>query len=162
MATRMIDLDDTDREILRLLQENARISNAEIARQVGMAASAVFQRVRKLEERGVVTGYGSRLNARALGYGLVAFIMVQTRSNAAEHDTGQLLADLAGVQEVHRVVGEDCFVVKVRVRDTDELAELLEHRLQRIPSIASTRTTIVVKTLKESADLPLAARAGES
>lgn len=152
----MITLDDTDREILRLLQQNARISNAEIARQIGMAASAVFQRVRKLEERGIVTGYGSRINARALGYGLVAFIMVQTRPNAAGHDTGGLLADLPGVQEVHRVVGEDCFIVKVRVRDTDELAELLEHRLQVIPSIASTRTTIVVKTLKETADLPLA------
>lgn len=153
----MINLDSTDREILSLLQSNARMSNAEIARRVGMAASAVHQRVRKLEERGVVRGYGSRLNARALGYGLVAFVMVQTRANAAEHDTGALIAEMPEVQEVHRVVGEDCFIVKVRVRDTDELAELLEHRLQRIPSIATTRTTIVVKTLKESAELPLAA-----
>ncbi|MEX1184849.1 MAG: Lrp/AsnC family transcriptional regulator [Gemmatimonadota bacterium] len=149
-------IDDVDREILRLLQENARISNAEMARRVGMAASAVFQRVRRLEERGVVRGYGSRLNARALGYGLVAFIMVQTRSNASEYDTGALIAAMPEVQEVHRVVGEDCFIVKVRVRDTEELAELLEYRLQQIPSIGSTRTTIVVKTLKETADLPLA------
>lgn len=156
----MINLDSTDREILNLLQSNARMSNAEIARRVGMAASAVHQRVRKLEERGVVRGYGSRLNARALGYGLVAFVMVQTRSNAAEHDTGGLIAAMPEVQEVHRVVGEDCFIVKVRVRDTDELAELLEHRLQRIPSIATTRTTIVVKTLKESAELPLAGLEG--
>lgn len=153
----MAVLDDTDRQILVLLQQNARMSNAEIARRVGMAASAVHQRVRKLEERDVVRGYGSRLNARALGYGLVAFVMVQTRSNAGEHDTGRLIAAMPEVQEVHRVVGEDCFIVKVRVRDTEELAELLEHRLQRIPSIASTRTTIVVKTLKESAELPLAA-----
>lgn len=151
----MIALDPTDREILRLLQENARLSNAEIARRVGMAASAVHQRVRKLEERGVVRGYGSRLNARALGYGLVAFVMVQTGNNSSEYDTGALIAALPEVQEVHRVVGEDCFIVKVRVRDTDELAELLEHRLQRIPSIVSTRTTIVVKTIKESAELPL-------
>lgn len=149
-----VALDDTDRAILRLLQENARISNAEIARRVGMAASAVFQRVRKLEERGVVRGYAPRLNSKALGYGLVAFIMVQTRENAAEYDTGSLLAALPAVQEVHRVVGEDCFIVKVRVRDTDDLADLLERRLQVIPSIASTRTTIVVKTLKETADLP--------
>jgi Lrp/AsnC family transcriptional regulator, leucine-responsive regulatory protein len=151
----MINLDETDREILRLLQENARLSNAAIARRVGMAPSAVFQRLRKLEERGVVRGYSSRLNARALGFGLVAFIMVQTRDNSPEYDTGALLSALPQVQEVHRVVGEDCFVVKVRVHDTDELAELLEHRIQVIPSIASTRTTIVVKTLKESADLPI-------
>lgn len=156
MANPMANLDDTDRQILVLLQQNARMSNAEIARRVGMAASAVHQRVRKLEERDVVRGYGSRLNARALGYGLVAFVMVQTRSNAGEHDTGSLIAAMPEVQEVHRVVGEDCFIVKVRVHDTEELAELLEHRLQRIPSIASTRTTIVVKTLKESSELPLA------
>jgi Lrp/AsnC family transcriptional regulator, leucine-responsive regulatory protein len=151
----MIQLDATDREILRLLQENARLSNAEIARRVGMAPSAVFQRLRKLEERGVLRGYAGVLNARALGFGLVAFIMVQTRANAASHDTGGLLAALPQVQEVHRVVGEDCFVVKVRVRDTDELSDLLEHHIQLIPSIASTRTTIVVKTLKETSALTL-------
>ena len=149
-------IDHTDREILRMLQDNARTPNAEMARRLGMAASAVHQRLRRLEERGVVKGYGGRLNARALGYGLVAFVMVQTRDNASEYDTGSLIAALPEVQEVHRVVGEDCFIVKVRVRDTEDLAELLEHRLQQIPSIASTRTTIVVKTLKETADLPLA------
>jgi Lrp/AsnC family transcriptional regulator, leucine-responsive regulatory protein len=152
----MVQLDSTDLEILRLLQTNARMSNAEIARQVRLAPSAIFQRIRKLEDRGVVKGYASRLNARALGYGLVAFVMVQTRSGAGEHDTGGLLAALPAVQEVHRVVGEDCFIIKVRVHDTAELGELLEHQVQKIPTIASTRTTIVVRTLKETADLPLA------
>ena len=148
-------LDAMDREILRLLQNNARTSNAEIARQVGMAPSAIFQRVRKLEERGVIVGYRGQLNTRALGFGLVAYVMVQTGENAREHNTGSLLAKLPAVQEVHRVVGEDCFIVKVRVRDTDALAHLLEHEIQAIPSIASTRTTIVVKTLKETSEIPL-------
>jgi len=148
-------LDDIDREILRLLQQNGRISSAEIARQIGMAASAIFQRVRKLEERGIISGYSVRLNARAVGYGLVAYVMVQTGENARDHNTGALLAAMPEVQEVHRVVGEDCFIVKVRVRDTDALAHLLEHEIQAIPSIVSTRTTIVVKTLKETTDIPL-------
>ena len=151
----MVQLDSTDLEILRLLQQNARMSNAEIARQVKLAPSAIFQRIRKLEDRGIVKGYSSRLSARALGYGLVAFVMVQTRASAADVDTGELLAALPSVQEVHRVVGEDCFIVKVRVHDTAELGELLEHHVQKIPTIASTRTTIVVRTLKETADLPL-------
>jgi Lrp/AsnC family leucine-responsive transcriptional regulator len=150
-----MNIDPTDREILRLLQQNARMSNAEIARQIGMAPSAIFQRVRKLEERGVIIGYRSALNTRALGFGLVAFIMVQTGDSARSHDTAGLLAALPEVQEVHRVVGEDCFIVKVRVRDTDALAHLLENDIQSIPSIASTRTTIVVKTIKETADIPL-------
>jgi Lrp/AsnC family leucine-responsive transcriptional regulator len=150
-----MNIDPTDREILRLLQQNARMSNAEIARQIGMAPSAIFQRVRKLEERGVIIGYRSALNTRALGFGLVAFIMVQTGDSARSHDTAGLLVALPEVQEVHRVVGEDCFIVKVRVRDTDALAHLLENDIQSIPSIASTRTTIVVKTIKETADIPL-------
>jgi Lrp/AsnC family leucine-responsive transcriptional regulator len=148
-------IDDTDCDILRILQENGRISNAEIARQVGMAPSAIFQRIRRLEERGIIAGYGVRLNARALGHGLVAFIMVQTGENPRDHNTAALLAALPEVQEVHRVVGEDCFIVKARVRDTDALAALLEHRVQAIPSITSTRTTIVVKTIKESSRVPL-------
>jgi Lrp/AsnC family transcriptional regulator, leucine-responsive regulatory protein len=148
-------IDDTDRDILRILQENGRVSNAEIARQVGMAPSAIFQRIRRLEERGIIAGYGVRLNARALSRGLVAFIMVQTGDNAREYNTGALLAEMPEVQEVHRVVGEDCFIVKVRVQDTDALAALLEHRIQAIPSIASTRTTIVVKTVKETNHIAL-------
>jgi Lrp/AsnC family leucine-responsive transcriptional regulator len=121
-----------------------------------MAPSAIFQRVRKLEESGLIQGYTARLNAKALGYGLVAFIMVQTRDNASSVDTAGLIAELPEVLEVHRVVGEDCFIVKVRVRDTDHLAELLEHRIQPVRSIASTRTTIVVKTVKDRDDLPVA------
>jgi Lrp/AsnC family leucine-responsive transcriptional regulator len=149
-------LDDIDRAILAALQANARTSNAEMARQIGMAPSAILQRVRKLEENGFIQGYTARLNAKALGFGLVAFIMVQTRDNANSIDTAGLLSDLPEVLEVHRVVGEDCFIVKVRVRDTDHLAELLEHRIQQIKSIASTRTTIVVKTVKDRDDLPIA------
>ena len=86
--------------------------------------------------------------------------MVQTRDNASSVDTAGLIAELPEVVEVHRVVGEDCFIVKARVRDTDHLAELLEHRLQPIRSIASTRTTIVVKTVKDRDDLPMASTNG--
>ena len=149
-------LDDVDRAILAALQSNARTYNAEMARRIGMAPSAILQRVRKLEENGLIQGYTARLNAKALGFGLVAFIMVQTRDNANSVDTAGIMAALPEVLEVHRVVGEDCFIVKVRVRDTDHLAELLEHRIQQIPSIASTRTTIVVKTVKDRDDLPIA------
>jgi Lrp/AsnC family leucine-responsive transcriptional regulator len=148
-------IDDVDRAILDALQQNARTSNAEMARRIGMAPSAIFQRVRKLEENGLIQGYTARINAKALGFGLVAFIMVQTRDNVSSIDTAGLIAELPEVLEVHRVVGEDCFIVKVRVRDTDHLAELLEHRIQPIRSIASTRTTIVVKTVKDRDDLPV-------
>jgi Lrp/AsnC family leucine-responsive transcriptional regulator len=148
-------IDDTDRDILRLLQENARTSNAEIARKIGLAPSAIFQRIRKLEEQGIIEGYTTRVCARAVGYGLVAFVMIQTGEHARLVDTASILTAIPEVQEVHRVVGEDCFFVKVRVRDTDALGHLLDEHIQRIPSVASTRTTIVLRTAKETTSLPL-------
>jgi Lrp/AsnC family transcriptional regulator, leucine-responsive regulatory protein len=148
-------IDSIDRTILRILQENARTSNAEIARQVGLAPSAIFQRIRKLEEQGVIQEYTARVNARELGFGLVAYVMIQTGEQARTVDTAGILQAIPEVQEVHRVVGEDCFFVKLRVRDTDALGHLLDEQIQRIPSIASTRTTIVLRTAKETTRLPL-------
>jgi Lrp/AsnC family leucine-responsive transcriptional regulator len=151
----MNGIDPVDYDILRALQDNARTSNAEIARQIGLTPSAVFQRIRKLEENGIIRGYTAQLDPRALGFGLVAFVMVRTGDGGRTCDTIAPLLDIPEVQEVHRVVGEDCFFVKVRVRDTDALARLLDDRIQTIPSVSSTRTAIVLNTARESLALPL-------
>jgi Lrp/AsnC family leucine-responsive transcriptional regulator len=151
----VVMMDETDRRILALLQENARISNAEVARSIGMAPSAVHMRIRKLEETGVIEGYEVRINPRAMDRGLVSFVRIQTGEGAVADEITASLTRFPEVQEVHRVVGEDCFFVKVRVRDTHELAALLDAKLRRIPNIASTKTTIVLTTAKETARLPL-------
>ena len=91
-------IDHTDRAILRILQESARTSNAEIARRVGLAPSAIFQRIRKLEEQGLIEGYTARLNPRSLGYGLVAFVMIQTGEQARMVDTAGVLSAIPEVQ----------------------------------------------------------------
>lgn len=148
-------IDDTDRRILAILQENARISNAEVARTIGLAPSAVHLRIRKLEEAGVIQGYEVRIDPRAVDRGLVSFVRVQTGEGAVATEITAALVALPEVQEVHRVVGEDCFFVKVRVKDTHELASLLDTKLQRIPSVASTKTTIVLTTAKETRRLPV-------
>lgn len=148
-------LDEIDRQILALLQEDARIANAEIARRVGLAPSAIFQRIRKLEERGVIRGYTARLDARALGFGLTAFVRIQTVAGARAPDVTRQLAAIPEVSEIHRVVGEDCFFLKVRVADTQALEDLLDHRIQPLDPVASTKTTIVLSTGKETLALPL-------
>lgn len=148
-------MDEMDRRILALLQENARISNAEIARQVGLASSAIFQRIRKLEEGGVIRGYHTQLDPRLMGMGMAAFVRVQTGEGArAEAIVADLLA-LPEVQEVHRVVGEDCFFVKVRTRDPQGLARLLDDSIQPIQGVATTRTTVVLTTARESLTVPV-------
>lgn len=148
-------LDATDRRILQLLQENARISNAEIARRVKMADSAVLERIRKLEQRGVIDGYRARLDPKALGVGLVAFIFVRTEDPPGAVRASAHFKKLPEVQEIHHVAGEDCFLLKVRTADTEALGRLLREKLGTVRSVRSTRTTIVLETLKETTELPL-------
>ncbi len=148
-------IDGTDRTILAMLQANSRVSNAEIARQVEMAPSAVLERIRKLEERGLIKGYAAQLNPRELGQGLLAFVLVRTDGCAWEAQTATKLAEMPEVQEVHHIAGEDCFLVKIRASDTATLGELLRDRVSALPSVRSTRTTIVLDTVKETLNVDL-------
>ena len=147
-------IDGIDTQILSILQENARTSNAEIGRRIGLVPSAVHERIRKLEERGVIEGYAVRIAPKAADVGLLAFIFVRSDESPGEDQAADDLAARPEVQEVHHVAGEDCFLVKVRARDTDALGALLRD-LKGIPSVRATRTTIVLDTIKESAALPL-------
>jgi Lrp/AsnC family leucine-responsive transcriptional regulator len=153
-------IDGTDRTILMMLQENARVSNAEIARQVEMAPSAVLERIRKLEDRGVIKGYAAHLDPRALGQGLLAYVLVRTDRGAWQAETAAKIAAIPEVQEVHHIAGEDCFLVKVRTRDTAALGSLLRDRVSAIEAVRSTRTTIVLDTVKETTEIDLREAAG--
>jgi len=148
-------IDEVDRKILVMLQENARVSNAVIAREVGMAPSAIHERVRKLEERGIIEGYHARFNPRSLGYGLLAFVYVSSKDGCWCPDTHRELCEIPEVQECHGIAGEDCFLVKVRAQDTRHLNRILRDRFSTISSVTATRTTIALETNKESQCLPL-------
>ncbi|MFQ5495610.1 MAG: Lrp/AsnC family transcriptional regulator [Phycisphaerae bacterium] len=148
-------IDETDLQILSMLQDNGRLSNAEMARRLGMAASAVLERVRKLEERGVIQGYTARLCPAKLGCGLLAFVLVRTEERVWQTETGRALTAIPQVQEVHHIAGEDCFLVKVRARDTESLGKLLREQFGSISTIRNTRTTIVLNTEKQTAEIVL-------
>ena len=154
-------IDATDASIVTILQSNARTSNAEIARQVGLAPSAVFERIKKLEERGVLEGYAARVSPKAVGLPLLAFVFVRADEKPGEDRVGAGLAAIPEVLEVHDVAGEDCFLAKVRAADTDALGRLLRERIGAIAGITSTRTTIVLETVKESSALPIETPAPE-
>lgn len=148
-------IDDIDGKILSILQSDARTSNAEIARRLAMAPSAILERIRKLETRGLIDGYEARLNPAALDMGLLAFIYVRADERIGSRVIGDELAAFPEVQEVHHIAGEDCYLLKVRVADTNALSDLLRQRLGPIDAIRSTRTTIVLSTIKETAQIPL-------
>jgi Lrp/AsnC family leucine-responsive transcriptional regulator len=155
-------IDEIDEKILNALTKDARTSNAELARQIGMAPSAILERVRKLEERGVVEGYAPRINPRALGLRLLAFVFVRTDEGVGALTTASHLARASEVQEVHHVAGEDCLLVKLRARDTDDLSRILKEVFGPMKSIRSTRTTIVLDTIKETSMLPIGRVAKEA
>jgi len=146
-------INEIDAEILNIIQQDARIANAEIARQVGLAPSAVLERVRKLEERGVIRGYAAEIDAAQVGFGLTAFVFVRT--SFCGSSIGKALAQIPEVLEVHDVAGEDCYLLKVRAKNTDELGQFFREKLKLLPEIVSTRTTVVLQTIKETTALPL-------
>ncbi len=146
--------DDVDHQILTILQEKARIPNAEIARQVGMAPSAVLERIRKLEERGIIEGYEVRLNPDAFHQGLTAFVQV-TVEHSCYTDLAAALMSVSGVQDVHQVAGEDGYLLKLRVASNAELGRILVEEIGALQGVHQTRTTIVLNTVKETRKIDL-------
>jgi Lrp/AsnC family leucine-responsive transcriptional regulator len=148
-------LDQIDLRMLEILQTNARETQADIARDIGLAPSAVLERMRKLEARGIIRGYSALVDARALDLAMLAFVAVRSDETGDEDRVAQVLAQSPEVLEVHHVAGEDCYLIKVRARDAEHLGLLLRSRFGRIPGVRSTRTTIVLETVKETPRLPL-------
>jgi len=149
-----VDLDSVDLKILNLMQANARISNADLARELEMAPSAVLERVKKLEQKKVILQYTTSINPAAVQQKLLAFIFIRSKEGfTCSTQTADALAKIPEVQEVHHVAGEDCFLVKVRTEDSASLMELMRNSLKKIPDILSTKTTIVLETVKEQQQL---------
>jgi Lrp/AsnC family leucine-responsive transcriptional regulator len=148
-------MDATDFKIVKILQNKARIPNVEVARQIGMAPSAVLERIKKLEAQGIIDGYEVRLNPERFNRSMIAFVKIRVRDTSSIRKTGRELAELAAVQEVHFLAGSDSLLVKLRVSDTNELEALLMTEISAIRSILSTKTEIALATFKETARIPL-------
>lgn len=148
-------LDTTAIQILKILQRKARIPNVEVARQIGMAPSAVLERIRKLEKQGFIAGYEVRLNPSRFNRQLVVFAWVQPRAITDIDSVGDRLAGLPAVQEVHFVSGEDAFLVKIRVADPGALHDLVRDQIRPIEGVQAIRTHIALATIKESTHIPI-------
>ncbi|HRE25416.1 MAG TPA: Lrp/AsnC family transcriptional regulator [Anaerolineales bacterium] len=143
-ANGVVPLDETDHKILALLKQDARLTNAAIGEQVGLTASSVFERVKKL----VVHGYTARINHAALGQKLTAFVRLSAAYDEI-HDRGmQAIADEPEVVDAHTVAGEDCLIVKVKVRDTDHLHDFLMRAKGHVTLLRAV-TMISMAALKE-------------
>ncbi|GAB6125625.1 Lrp/AsnC family transcriptional regulator [Humidesulfovibrio idahonensis] len=147
-------IDKIDMTILSILQDNGRTSNADIARAVGMAPSAVLERMRKLERKGIIRGFEAVLRPKDVGFTLTAFTFVRADEGVGSMDIGKALSQVPGVLEAHYTAGQDSYLVKVRARDTEHLQHILQ-QFGAIHGVRDTRTTVVLTTLKETRSLPI-------
>ena len=148
-------IDDIGLQILKILQNKARIPNVEVARQVNMAPSAVLERIRKLESQGYIDGYEVRLNPQRFNRAMVAFVFVDLQDPGFRRPVAKSLSHIAAIQEVHFIAGPDRFLVKLRVADTVELDRLLQEEIAAVDGIARTATHVVLATVKETAKIPI-------
>lgn len=148
-------LDSIDLAILTHLQEDATLPNAELAKKIGMAPSAALERVKKLKQKGVITGQTIRIEPSAVDLKLLAFIFIKSSEGPGNISVAKQLIKLPEVLELHHIAGEDCYLVKVRARDPQSLVQLMRDKFSKIPGLTSTKTTIVLETRKESNHLPI-------
>jgi len=149
-------MDQTDQKILRVLQADARASLQEIGQAVGLSASPCWERIRKLQQAGVIEGYTVRLNARALGYNDTVLVQVtlDSHSDNTLEKFGETLAAIPEVVEAYLVSGDYDYLLRIAVRDTRDYERLLREKLYRIKGIRHSKSSFVLRTLKK-ADLPV-------
>jgi Lrp/AsnC family transcriptional regulator, leucine-responsive regulatory protein len=137
-------VEDIDRQIVALLAGDGRMSFTDLARETGLSVSAVHQRVRRLQKRGVIRGYSAVLDHEAVGLPLTAFVSIKPIDPSAPDDAPDKLAHLDGIEACHSVAGEESYILKVRVTSPFALEELLQQI--RAAANVSTRTTVVLST----------------
>jgi len=141
-------VEEIDRKIASLLARNGRMSFTELARQAGLSVSAVHQRVRRLEQDGVIKGYAATLNPQDVGLPLTAFVSVKPFDASAPDDLPQRLEHLTAIEACHSVAGDENYILKVRVASPVALEDLL-YQIRTLGGV-STRTTVVLSTPYEN------------
>ena len=144
-------LEDLDRQIIGLLACDGRMSFTDLGRTTGLSVSAVHQRVRRLEQRGVIQSYAARIAPAEVGLPLTAFVSIKPIDPAAGDDTPERLAHLEAIEACHSVAGEENFILKVRVAGPQELEALLK-QIRALAGV-NTRTTVVLSTHYEGRPL---------
>jgi Lrp/AsnC family leucine-responsive transcriptional regulator len=157
----MTSIDAVDLKILSSLQADARMQNSALAKELGMAPSAVLERVRKLEEKGIIKSYSTIISPSAINLKLLAFISIKSKAGPGDLDAAEYLKKMPEVLELHNIAGDDCYIIKVRATDPQNLAHFMRNSLGKVPGIVSTKTTIVLETLKEDNYLPIPKTADE-
>ena len=150
-----MEIDSLDQKILKALMTEGRIKWSALADSLGLSAPAIADRVRRLERAGYLTGYVAQVNAIALGFGLSAFVTVTLSHPQHRQRFLDYVQRQPRVQSCHHIVGDGDYLLKVCCRSTAELEQLLSEDIKALPGVQQTRTTISLRTIKETTAVPI-------
>lgn len=148
-------MDAIDSKIISLLSDQGRLTWADLASNLGLSRPAVAERVKKLEERGVIKGYTALIDAKSVGVDITAFVFIILKHYKQKHEFLCVIDELEEVQECHHVAGDEDFILKVRCKCISDLDRLICEKIKLIDMVDKTKTTIVLNTDKETIKLPL-------
>lgn len=148
-------MDQVDYKIVNALMDNGRITWAELAGLLRLSSPATADRVRRLEEQGIIKGYTALINAESTGYGLTALIAVSLERPTHREAFLDKIMKVPEIQECHHTAGDDDYMLKVRCQSTRDLDRIISEELKSLSGIVRTRTTIVLSTLKETSNVPI-------
>jgi DNA-binding Lrp family transcriptional regulator len=156
----MVKLDSGDSGVLRLIQENCRLTAREISDRTHLPVTTVFAKIKRLERIGLVKGYHAVLNAKELGVGTTAFVLASfaykgEERAASQHRVAREIANFPEVQEVHIISGEWDILIKVKAKDVDSVGKYVVDKLRLVKGIEKTLTCLVFESEKESTTIPL-------
>ncbi|KAA8999783.1 Lrp/AsnC family transcriptional regulator [Paenibacillus spiritus] len=150
-------MDATDLRILQILMKQGRMTWSELAAGLGLSPPAAAERVRRLEEQGVIRGYCAQIDPDRAGCPLAALIAVSLERPEHRQSFLDYVRETAEIQECHHTAGDDDYLLKVRCRDTRDLERIISEEIKSLPGIIRTRTTIILGTVKETPNIPLPA-----
>ncbi|HHI00394.1 MAG: Lrp/AsnC family transcriptional regulator [Thermococcus sp.] len=146
-------LDEIDKEILRVLQKNSRTPLREISKRVGLAESTVYERIKKLKERGIIKKFTIILDPESLGFHLLAFILIKAKAGKYA-EVAEKLISYPEIVEIYETTGDYDMILKIRTRSSEELNDFLD-KIGEIEGVVATHTMVVLKIHKETTELPL-------
>lgn len=148
-------MDDLNKKALSELMAHGRITWAELASRMDLSSPAAADRVRRLEDKGIIKGYHAEIDPEKVGYGLTAFIFITLERPEHTAEFLHLIKEIPEIQECHHITGEDNYLVKVRCHGTRDLDRIITTELRGMHGVVKTKTVIVLDTQKETTTVPL-------
>tara|TARA_B100000579_G_scaffold412836_1_gene404895 strand:+ start:1291 stop:1755 length:465 start_codon:yes stop_codon:yes gene_type:complete len=150
-------IDRTDKRILEILQKNAKITNAKLSKQIGLSPAPTLERVRKLESRGIISGYHAKLNMSKVGLGVSTFVMVSLKGHNKKNLQSFLdkIKDVENIVECHHITGSGDFILRIVAEDIESYQELMLDKVSEIEVTDSLQSMVILSTFKDNKVIPV-------